>query len=158
MYHSNRLPAMLALLLLALAPAVHAMPAGDPSDAHTHAAPTGQSQEALDRDGDSNFQAADREMNHVYAQVLAKYAGDARFIAHFKAAQRAWLAYRDAEVAARYPAADPAAAYGSVYPMCVDDLKTELTMQRIEALQRWRDGTHEGDVCAGSVQINGDAD
>ncbi len=155
-------PLIATLLALALALPTHAMPAGNPPGteppAPAQAAPTlpppraGSAAQA-----DADFRAADAQMARVYHQVLDKYAADKEFIARFRASQRAWLAFRDAEVAATYPANDKLANYGSVYPLCVDQLKTTLTMHRIEQLNRWRDGTVEGDVCAGSVKIHGDA-
>lgn len=157
MKHITLIVGASAAFALLFAMSARAMPAGDQGGLHSQHK-QGQSQEALERDSDSNFQAADRELNQVYSQVLRKYAKDPVFIAKLKAAQRAWLAFREAEVAAHYPDANPTAAYGSVYPACVDDLETELTMKRIEELKLWRDGTQEGDVCAGSVHINGDAD
>ncbi len=108
-------------------------------------------------DPDTDYKGADREMNRVYAAVLSKYAKDMAFIAKLKAAQRAWLVFRNAEVAATYPDPDPS-TYGSVYPECVRLTATELTKLRTEQLKVWLKGTEEGDVCSGSVHINGDPD
>jgi uncharacterized protein YecT (DUF1311 family) len=44
--------------------------------------------------------------------------------------QRAWEAYRDAQLAALYPPGDTS-NYGSVYPMCLAILKQSLTEGRI---------------------------
>jgi uncharacterized protein YecT (DUF1311 family) len=100
-----------------------------------------------------SLDAADKELNQVYQQVLRKYAKNTVFIAKLKTAQKAWLAFRDAELAARYPDSDKS-NYGSVYPMCADNELEALTRKRIEELRGWLKGTQEGDVCAGSYQAN----
>jgi len=77
----------------------------------------------------------DAKLNHVYAQLLAKAAGDANAVAKIKAAERAWIAYRDAYIDATYPAPDKQAEYGSIYPMDVALLQAKLTEQHIADLQ-----------------------
>lgn len=66
--------------------------------------------------------------------------------------QRAWEAYRDAQLAAIYPPTD-ISAYGSVYPMCLAILKKRLTDGRIRDL-RALTNSGEGDVCYG-YQVKG---
>jgi uncharacterized protein YecT (DUF1311 family) len=67
------------------------------------------------------------------------------------AAQRAWLAYRDAELKAGFPHRS-SRIYGSVYPMCASLVGEALTRQRIAHLRQWLTGIPEGDACAGSVR------
>ena len=102
--------------------------------------------------------AADRELNAVYRRVLLKHASDKIFIDKLRMAQRAWLVFRDAELAARYPERNPQMAYGSVYPMCSAGLKSQLIHARISQLRMWLVGAAEGDVCTGSLPITGDPD
>jgi uncharacterized protein YecT (DUF1311 family) len=109
-----------------------------------------QSQAAMNECASLGLAAADKELNQVYQQVLAKYATDKVFTAKLRAAQKAWIAFRDAELNARFPAADPSMAYGSVYPMCVNNELEAMTRKRIEELRAWLKGAEEGDVCAGS--------
>jgi uncharacterized protein YecT (DUF1311 family) len=90
-------------------------------------------------------------MNRVYTAILSKYANDRTFIKKFKAAQRAWLVFRDAEVAANYPDADSGGAIASVTAMCADTTIAELTRQRTRELKSWLKGPMEGDVCASSL-------
>lgn len=90
--------------------------------------------------------------------LLREYAADAQFLRKMRAAQRAWVTYRDAHLAALYPAADPQSQYGSVYTMCRCTALAEATRKRAEELRRWADGTAEGDVCAGSVRVRTAAD
>jgi len=64
--------------------------------------------------------------------------------------QKAWEAYRDAQLAALYPelpAEKIISEYGSVYPMCYAALKTTLTEGRIRDLKSLT-SSGEGDVCA----------
>jgi uncharacterized protein YecT (DUF1311 family) len=61
-------------------------------------------------------------------------------------AQKAWEAYRDAQLAALYPQKD-IVGFGSVYPMCFATLKKALTDGRIRDLKTFT--VREGDVCSG---------
>jgi uncharacterized protein YecT (DUF1311 family) len=62
--------------------------------------------------------------------------------------EKAWEAYRDAQLKAIYPpVSDERAEYGSVYPMCWATLKRKLTESRIRDLKALT--TSEGDTCLG---------
>lgn len=100
-------------------------------------------------------ESAERALNETYHAILKKYSDRPLFIRRLREAQRAWLKFRGAQLSMRFPAKAAANAqeeYGSVYPMCYAEYKSELTRQRTEDLQRWLDGVQEGDVCAGSVK------
>ncbi len=92
-------------------------------------------------------QKAEEEMNQLYRQLLALASKNPGYREKLEAAQKAWLAYRDAELEAKYPAQDKRAEYGSVYPMCFADHRTELTRQRSEEIKALLKRTE--DVCAG---------
>ncbi|HKD85268.1 MAG TPA: lysozyme inhibitor LprI family protein [Terriglobales bacterium] len=77
----------------------------------------------------------DAKMNGVYKQLLAKAGSDANDVAKIKAAERTWLAYRDAYIEATYPATDKQAEYGSMYLMDVNLLRAKLTQQHIADLE-----------------------
>ena len=98
------------------------------------------------------FAEADAELNRVYKAILEKYKKDPLFIEKLRAAQRAWLAYRDAEIAAKYPHAEEPRYYGSIFPMCDALYRAQLTEERVEKLREWLDGGEEGDACGGSVE------
>jgi len=66
-------------------------------------------------------------------------------------AQKAWEAYRDAQLAALYPQEDIPIS-GTVYPMCFALLKKTLTEGRIRDLNALK--TQEGDVCGGYRAVN----
>ncbi len=110
-------------------------------------------QREIIRQACARYQQADTEMNQAYSQVLKDYAADALFLAKFRAAQRAWLAFRDAHLAAVYPKSAPG-AYGSVNAACRCGILAQLTNERTAQLRDWLEGTQEGDVCAGSIRIN----
>lgn len=95
------------------------------------------------------WKKADDELNKVYNQVLKKYKEDKVFIAKLQKAELAWIKFKDAEIEAIYPD-DDKNNYGSVYPMCVNGIATEMTKQRTKELKLWLKGIQEGDVCAGS--------
>ncbi|HEV7730799.1 MAG TPA: lysozyme inhibitor LprI family protein [Candidatus Binatia bacterium] len=110
-----------------------------------------QSQRDMDQTAGTDLGTADKELNGVFQEILKKYADDPAFITKLRAAQRAWIALRDAELAASYPHAEPG-YYGSVYPTCAANRLAELTRARTNDLRRWLVGTEEGDVCAGALK------
>jgi uncharacterized protein YecT (DUF1311 family) len=112
-----------------------------------------QTQGELNQQACDAYKSADVELNGVYQRVLSEYKGDALFDRKMKAAQHAWIAYRDAHLESLYPAEDPRLAYGSVYPMCRCMVLMEVTKKRTEILRRWVAGEKEGDVCVGSVKV-----
>tara|TARA_Y100001947_G_C10189389_1_gene240044 strand:+ start:204 stop:668 length:465 start_codon:yes stop_codon:yes gene_type:complete len=100
-----------------------------------------------------DMDAAEIQMNTLYAIVLDKFRGDPVALGKIRTAQQAWLAFREAHVAAIYPKADTPDAqyeYGSSLPMCMASVAADLTGPRIAQLRDWADGIPEGDVCAGS--------
>ena len=62
--------------------------------------------------------------------------------------EKAWEAYRDAQLKAIYPpVSDERVEYGSIYPMCWAMLKQKLTESRIRDLKALT--ISEGDGCLG---------
>lgn len=78
---------------------------------------------------------ADALLNDVYRKLLSKVAGQQEAIAKIKAAEKAWIAYRDAYMEAMYPAKDKQAEYGSSYPMEANLLLAKLTQRQVMALK-----------------------
>jgi uncharacterized protein YecT (DUF1311 family) len=111
-----------------------------------------QTQADMNQDACAQYKKADQLLNQTYSQVLKDYAKDPEFLTKFKQAQRAWVAFRDAHLAARFPKTNKQAEYGSSYPTCRCAILTELTQQRTKELKIWADGIPEGDVCNGSVK------
>lgn len=110
---------------------------------------TFQTQAEMNEQAYQIYKKTDKELNDVYKQILIKYKDDKEFISKLQKAELAWIKYRDAEIEAIYPEEDKS-NYGSVYPMCVNQIMTEITRQRIKELKLWLKGICEGDVCAGS--------
>lgn len=108
-----------------------------------------QTQADLNDDACATYQKADKKLNAVYQQVLKQHQDDVNFTTRLRKAQRAWLAFRDAELEAIYPAVNKQVEYGSIYPTCNCLEQTALINQRIEQLSGWLDA-EEGDVCRGS--------
>lgn len=77
----------------------------------------------------------DAQLNDVYRKLLSQAASQQEAVAKIKAAERAWIAYRDAYMDAMYPAKDKQAEYGSIYPMEADLLRAKLTQQQVAALK-----------------------
>ena len=85
----------------------------------------------------ANQEAArvDAELNGVYRKLLSKAASHPEAVAKIKAAERAWIAYRDAYMDAMYPAKDKQTEYGTAYPMEADLVRAKLTQQQVAALK-----------------------
>jgi uncharacterized protein YecT (DUF1311 family) len=110
----------------------------------------GQGQEQMNQAARDEYQKADAELNQLYGQILKDYAKEGAFVQKLRAAQRAWLAFRDAHVDALFPAADKKREYGSVYPLCRYQALTQLTKERTAQLNTWIKGVDETDSCSGS--------
>ncbi|MBJ7391349.1 MAG: DUF1311 domain-containing protein [Chthoniobacterales bacterium] len=118
------------------------------------AAPLAQAQTQSDMNAEAaaEFNGVDEQLKSMYQEILSDYAEDEVFIASLKEAQRCWIAFRDAQLKMKYPNREPG-YYGSILPSCEMTYLTELTQDRIKALQAWIDGVQEGDMCAGTVKV-----
>jgi uncharacterized protein YecT (DUF1311 family) len=93
-----------------------------------------------------DFSKADSELNKTYQALIKKEADDKLFISKLRLAQKAWLAFRDAELDARFACAesDVRVCWGSMYPMLFLSRKAELTRERNkQLLQMLKDGPGE---------------
>ena len=79
-----------------------------------------------------NFQASDKKLNDTYRDVMTAL-GDKNYQAKLKAAQRAWIAYRDTECT--FEVAENEG--GSIYPMVYSLCETKLTDARTKELQSY---------------------
>ena len=113
----------------------------------------GQSQTQLNVQADAAYQKADQELNRTYQQILKEYRTKTAFLQSLKAAQQRWIQFRDAEMKARYPAANSQFEYGSFFPVCYSNGMEELTKARTKQLRLWLTGIPEGDMCNGSVKV-----
>lgn len=78
-----------------------------------------------------NFDAADAELNRVYRQVVDRLASDPEGLAKLKAAERAWVAFRDAECTFAAMSVEA----GSIHPMIWLGCREEQTQARTRVLQ-----------------------
>ena len=101
----------------------------------------GLPQQGLNECAFREFEAADAALNAAYRRIVARLAGqtDARQL--LTKAQRAWVAFRDAECA--FSASGTQG--GSIQPMIVSMCQTDLTKARAEALHHYLD-CKEGDL------------
>ncbi|MDH4408739.1 MAG: DUF1311 domain-containing protein [Verrucomicrobiales bacterium] len=111
-----------------------------------------QTQRDMNEDAATIFKEADKKLNSLYQKILKDYADDPVFIASFKKAQRCWITFRDAQLKMKYPDRETG-YYGSIQPMLETIYLTELTKDRIKALQVWIDGVQEGDLSGGTVRV-----
>jgi uncharacterized protein YecT (DUF1311 family) len=78
---------------------------------------------------------ADNELNDVYQRLQAAVRAKPAFVEKVRAQERVWVAYRDAYIAAMYPAEDKQVAYGTIYPSQVNFLRAKLTRRQADALR-----------------------
>ncbi|MEZ5450520.1 MAG: lysozyme inhibitor LprI family protein [Thiolinea sp.] len=95
-----------------------------------------------------DFTAADQQLNATWKVLLTKYREDRAFLDKIKAAQRAWISFRDAEVAAQFACedADVRLCWGSMYPMLYHGEMTRLTRERTQRLQEYIDQGYNSTV------------
>jgi uncharacterized protein YecT (DUF1311 family) len=110
----------------------------------------GQTQMEMNQQAGDQDKRADKRLTAVYRQILKTYSSDTLFTKNLKAAQKAWLRYRDYQIHARFPHY-PGAYYGSMLSMCVSEYAMKLTEDRIGELEEWLIGEEEGG-CSSSVR------
>jgi uncharacterized protein YecT (DUF1311 family) len=96
---------------------------------------------ALNQCADAEFHAADTALNAAYQQIVGRLKDSPTALERLRAAQRAWVDFRDKECAF----AASAAEQGSIHPLIITSCRTDLTKQRTEQLGRY---VHcaEGDI------------
>ena len=99
------------------------------------------------------YDDADSILNATYRQVQQIYSSDSLFLQDLKTAQRAWIAFRDAQMAMTFPKREDSAFRGSIEPTCYWNEKTMLTQDRINQLKQWINGVEQGELCGGTRRI-----
>jgi uncharacterized protein YecT (DUF1311 family) len=99
-------------------------------------------------------QEADARLNATYKKLLSKIKDNKVAVAKAVAAERAWVTFRDAQLAALWPVGSDAElqSLGTVHPMCYAMERKAMTEERIKQL-RQQMKSEEGD-CA-SLAIRG---
>jgi uncharacterized protein YecT (DUF1311 family) len=85
----------------------------------------------MNRCADKDYQAADKKLNDIYRMVMAEQGGDN---AKLKAAQRAWIQFRDNECRFETDASEGGSIYPMEYSICLTKLTTARTKQLNEFL------------------------
>ncbi len=88
-----------------------------------------------------NYDAADAELNRLWKQLTARLAGNDPARAEAVAAQRAWIAFRDAECTFAASSVEG----GSIYPMIYTACRQALTEDRSRTLGGYL-SCEEGDL------------
>ena len=120
-----------AVLVVTAAPAMAAASCGDQ-----------MTQTAMNQCADAQYRSADRTLNTTYGKLLAKLSPAGR--SALQAAQRAWLAYRDAECAFE----TAGTAGGSIHPFVLSQCLEGLTAAQT-ALLAAQANCVEGDLSCG---------
>lgn len=111
-------------------------------DIQCNDAGTQQQMEACARD---DFKRADTELNQIYQALLKKEADDRLFVRKLRDAQRAWLAFLNADLDAQFACPEGesrSVCWGSQYGMAYLSRKADLTRERTKHLQRLREQRH----------------
>jgi uncharacterized protein YecT (DUF1311 family) len=101
---------------------------------------------------------ADEALNSTYRTLLSRLKGDKTATARVVAAEKAWITFRDAELAADWPIANgenPNLLYGSVHPFCYYNELARLTLERLKTLSDRMRHEEEGDVCSTAIASMG---
>jgi len=91
---------------------------------------------------DKDYQVSDTKLNAVYAKVMAAL-GDENYKTKLKAAERAWVAYRDTECT--FETAENEG--GSIHPLVYSGCLTKLTNARTKDLQAYLECFKDAEKC-----------
>jgi len=111
------------------------------SSAHAEDCQNAASQRELNNCAHAAYEKSDAELNALYKQVTGRLKGDADQTKLLVAAQRAWIAFRDAECA--FVSAPTTG--GSINPMVQANCRDRITSARVNDLKSYLQCT-EGDV------------
>jgi uncharacterized protein YecT (DUF1311 family) len=90
-----------------------------------------QNQNGLNRCAEDSYKRADEALNAVYKETMQRLKDDAPTAKLLLAAQKAWIAFRDAECTF----ANAENAGGSIYPMVYAGCLERLTKARTKELE-----------------------
>ncbi len=108
-----------------------------------------ETQAKVDAQVCSKYKESQAKLDALYGNITAQYAQDKVFIKNLKAAQEAWVKYRDAELKTIYPD-EYRHSYGSIVRTCECTKLSQLNEARIKELEQWTKGSK--DICAGTMQ------
>lgn len=111
---------------------------------HAHAQdclPTDETQMCLNVRAAEAYKVEDAKLNKAYQEIMSRLADSQENKALLQAAQRAWIAFRDAECAFSTNNSKD----GSIYPLLLWECRTELTKARMTQLGAYLN-CEEGDM------------
>lgn len=117
-----------------------ALAASTPASAQD-CAPSDDSQMCLNQRAGAEYKSADDKLNKTYGEIVKRLADDAEGKKMLQSAQRAWIAFRDAECAF----ANDHSKDGSIYPLLMGQCLTALTQTRTDQLGAYLN-CEEGDL------------
>jgi len=93
-------------------------------------------QQEMNKCAYDGFQKADKELNRVYVALRKAKKEDELFLKNLTKAQKAWLKFRDLELASQFTckSKDIKMCFGSMYNLSYFSSKSELTKQRVKTL------------------------
>jgi uncharacterized protein YecT (DUF1311 family) len=122
--------ACLLSLALLLPSAAHAAPSCDQA----------ANQAALDQCVGQAYKRSDAELNKVYTAVMGRLKDDQGLSRKLVAAQRAWVAFRDAECGFQAAATEGGSVHSMAVAMCLDD-RTRARTNTLRAYLKCEEGT-----------------
>lgn len=85
-----------------------------------------------------DYQAADKKLNDTWKKLLTKFKSDKTATSKLKAAQKAWIVFRDAEIEAMFACDNQEMnCWGSMEPMLRYGELAALTQTRTQRLQKY---------------------
>jgi uncharacterized protein YecT (DUF1311 family) len=111
------------------------------SIAHAEDCSNAKTQTEMNLCANQAYEKSDAELNALYKQILKRVKNDTVATRRLVSAQRAWIAFRDAECTF---VASPSTG-GSVYPMVLSHCRERLTRARVNDLKSYLH-CEEGDV------------
>lgn len=112
-----------------------------------------QSQKEMNDGSQLEYTRANGKLEVMYQKIRQQYSKDKYFIEALEQSAKLFRQFREAEVKLHYPAKNTKQEYGSINSYCVNQLLTQLTLQRIKDLNVWLVGIEEGDACRGSIKM-----
>jgi uncharacterized protein YecT (DUF1311 family) len=154
--HPNPLPrgervrvwVVLAALLFGLINTAHADQPLSDQQIVNHYCAKANTQRDMDACSAAALSDADRQLNATYQAVLKKWAAFPAMSTKLRQAQRNWLAYRDADIAARFAIADQDKATGTAgtaYPTAHNLYQAGLDLERSARLCEYLRGDAYGE-------------
>jgi uncharacterized protein YecT (DUF1311 family) len=98
----------------------------------------------------ADYTETEKLHQQVYDEIIAIYGDNKESIEFLRRSQRAWIAFRDAQIRAIWPEIETGERMGTAERMCISIELEKITRQRILQLLTWRNGIEEGDVGAGT--------